>query len=145
MATTEHVLQTLSAVERHLQALTAASRPDQIVRAASNYLESWSMERIVNLQKIDGGWGTFDTLGRPEPLCDVEHIARISNALSKHCVALKDAGIQPTVELLELGLYFSVAAQMAEAFVASRSRSRSRTASRDGYRNWSFDADAKAA
>jgi len=144
MATAEYVLQTLSAVEQHMKLLTAASRADEIVRAASDYLESWSRERIENLQKMDGGWGTFDALGRPEPICDVGHIARISKVLSNQCAALKDVGIQPTLELLELDLYFAVAKQMAEPFIASRARLKTDTSPRTVYRHWS-DNDAKAA
>jgi hypothetical protein len=144
MATAEYVLQTLSAVEQHIKLLTATSRPDQIVRAASDYLDSWSRERIENLQKSDGGWGTFDAQGRPETICDVGHIARISNVLSNQCAALKDAGIQPTIELLELDLYFTVAKQIAEAFMASRGRLKAATPPRTGYRHWS-DNDAMAA
>ena len=144
MATTEYVLQTLSVVEQHMKPLTVASRADEIVRAVSDYLASWSMERIENLQKIDGGWGTFDTQGRPEPICDVGHVARISIALSNQCAALKDAGIQPTPELLELDLYFAVAKQIAETFMASRARLRTLTSPMNGYRHWP-DNDARAA
>jgi hypothetical protein len=144
MATAEYVLQTLSAVEHHLMVLTAASRPDEIVRAASDYLASWSRDRIENLQKVDGGWGTFDTQGRPDPICDLAHIARISNVLGNQCAALKDAGIQPTLELLELDLYFAVGKQMAEAFMASNARLRTGTSPKTGYRRLS-DNDAKAA
>lgn len=144
MATAEHVLHTLSAVEQHMRLLTAASRADEIVRAANDYLASWSAERIENLQKVDGGWGTFDAQGRPEPIDDVGYIARISNVLSNQCVALKDAGIQPTLELLELDLYFAVARQMAETFMDSRARLRTGASPRTGYRRWS-DNDAKAA
>lgn len=144
MATDEYVLRSLSAVEHHIKLLTAAARADDIVRAASDYLASWSSERIELLQKIDGGWGTFDLQGRPISIYDVGHVARISNVLSNHCIALKDAGIEPTPEILDLDLYFAVAKQMAESFIASRTRVRTGTARSTGYRHWS-DNDAKAA
>jgi hypothetical protein len=144
MATAEYVLQTLSAVEHHLTVLTAASGADEIVCAASAYLASWSRDRIEDLQKVDGGWGTFDMQGRPEPLCDLGNISRISNALTTQCAALKDAGIQPTPELLELDLYFAVAKQMAEACTASNVLLKARSSPRTGYRHWS-DNDAMAA
>jgi hypothetical protein len=144
VATAEYILQTLCAVEHHVKVLTAATRADEIVRATNDYLASWSRERIENLQKIDGGWGTFDALGRPDPICDVGHIARISNVLSNQCAALKDAGIQPTLELLELDLYFAVGKQMAEVFMASQARLRTGASAKTGYRHWS-DNDAKAA
>jgi len=144
MSTTEYVLQTLSAVEHHIGRLTAAGRADELVRAASDYLASWSRERIDALQKIDGGWGAFDSQGRPEPICDVGHVARISNDIGNHCRALKEAGIEPTPEILELDLYFAVAQQMAESLIASRDRVRTGTSRSTGYRHWS-DNDAKAA
>jgi hypothetical protein len=144
MATDEHVLRSLSAVEHRIELLTAAARADDIVRAASDYLASWSSERIALLQKIDGGWGTFDSQGQPISIHDVEHVARISTLLSNHCIALKDAGIEPTPEILELDLYFAVAKQMAESFIASRARVRTGTSRSTGYRHWS-DNDAKAA
>lgn len=144
MATTEYVLQTLTDVEHHVKLLTAATRADEIGRALSGYLATWSKERIENLQKIDGGWGTFDSQGRPEPIYDLGHIARISNVLSNHCLALKDAGIEPTPELLELDLYFALAKQMADNFVASRARFRAGTSRSTDYRHWS-DNDPVAA
>lgn len=144
LATTEHVLQTLSTVDKHLTLLTAASRADEIVRVVGDYLASWSPARVENLQKSDGGWGAFDLQGRPEPICDMENITRISNVLSSQCRALKDAGIEPTLELLELDLYFAVAKQMAEPFLASRARLRTRTFPRTGFHRWS-DGGAKAA
>jgi hypothetical protein len=123
MVTTEYVLQTLTDVERQLKLLTAATRADEIIGAASNYLLSWPKERIENLQRIDGGWGTFDYQQRPEPIHGVADIARISNSLSRHCRALKDAGIELTPELLELELYFVLAKQVAEKFISGRPHS----------------------
>jgi hypothetical protein len=144
MATAEKVLQTLSAVEHHLARLTAAAGADEIVLAARDYLASWPRERIEELQKVDGGWGTFDSQGRPESICDLGHIARISNVLSNHCVALKDAGIEPTLEMLELDLYFAVAKQMADNVVACRARFRTGTSRSTGYRHWCDNAPRAA-
>ena len=144
MATAEYVLQTLNEVEHHLRLLTAATGADEVVSAARSYLATWSKDRIENLQKIDGGWGTFDSQQRPEPIHDVGNIARISNVLSDHCRALKDAGIEPTPEFLELDLYFALAKQIAENFIASRSHFRAGTSRSTGYRHWS-DNDPLAA
>ena len=144
MATAEYVLQTLSVVEQHIKLLTAASRPDEIVRAASGYLESWSRERIENLQKSDGGWGTFDSQQRPKPIRGVADFARISDALSNHCRALRNAGIELTAEILELDLYFALAKQVGEDFITFKPCSNTVTSRSPGYRRWS-DKDAKAA
>ena len=120
MAIAEYVLQTLTDIERQLKRLMAATRADEIVSAASSYLASWPKNRIENLQKIDGGWGTFDYRQRPERIHGVAGIVRISDALSSHCLALKDAGIDPTPELLELDLYFVLAKQVADNFISGR-------------------------
>ncbi len=144
METAEHLLRTLTGVEHHVRLLTAATRADEIVSAATNYLASWSRERIENLQKIDGGWGTFDQQQRPEPIHGIADIARISTALNRHCLALKDAGIAATPELLELDLYFALAKQVVEAFMAARSNNREAGPHGQAYRHWS-DRDAMAA
>lgn len=120
MAPAEYVLQTLTDIERQLKLLTAATRADEIVSAASSYLASWPKNRVENLQKIDGGWGTFDYHQRPERIHGLADIVRISAALSSHCLALKDAGIEPTPELLELDLYFALAKQAAGDFISGR-------------------------
>jgi hypothetical protein len=120
MATTENVLANLSCVEPHLRALATAIRAQEIVGAVGGYLASWTPERIENLQKVDGGWGTFDNQQRPEAINGVADIVRISNVLARQCLALRDAGIEPTPELLELNLYFAFAKDAAETFLSSR-------------------------
>ncbi len=144
MATAEYVLQTLSDVEHHVKLLTEATRPDELLDAANGYLTSWTKDRVENLQKIDGGWGTFDYQQRPMPIHGVAHISGISDVLSSHCRALKDAGIEPTPEFLELDLYFALAKQVAENFTTLRPRSKTATSRNTDYRHWS-DQDAVAA
>ena len=144
MTTVEYVLETLTDVELHVKLLTAATRADEVVGAARGYLASWPKVRIENLQKIDGGWGTFDYHQRPEPIHGVADIVRKSDALSRHCLALKDAGIDPAPELLELDLYFTLAKQVAENFIPIRPRPLTATPRGLGYRHWA-DRDAAAA
>ncbi len=117
MATADDILETHNHVKRHAGLLIAATRIDEIIGAANDYLASWPRDRIENLQKIDGGWGTFDSRGRPQQINAAAHIARISDVLSRHCFALKDAGIDPTPELLELCLYFALAKRVAENLI----------------------------
>src|SRR5271156_1305009 len=73
MATAEYVLQTLTDVEQHIEMLITVTNPGEIVRAANHYLATWSKDRIENLQKIDGGWGPFDSQKRPESIHGVGH------------------------------------------------------------------------
>lgn len=137
MATTEYVLESLSEVESHLRLLSMSDGAGEIVSAVGNYLDSWRKERIENLQKIDGGWGPFDIHQRSEPLHGVADVARISGNLSKHCRALKDTGLEPTPELLELDLYFALAMQYADKFVAPRQQRYIAARPVSGYRHWS--------
>ena len=122
MATVEYVLETLIDAERHLKLLTGATRVDEVIGAANSYLAGWSKDRIKNLQKIDGGWGPFDYQERPEPILRAGDFARISDELSRHCLALKEGGIEPTPDLLELDLFFALAKQAAEIFLPGTPR-----------------------
>ena len=144
MGIAEYVVETLTDVERHLKLLTAAARPEELVGAASNYLASWARSRIANLQKIDGGWGPFDRRQRPESIRGVADIILKSNALRSHCLALKNAGIDPTPELLELDLYFSIAKRAAEDLITAKPHHFPASPRSLGYRHWS-DRDSLAA
>ena len=138
MATVEYVLDTLIGAERHLKLLTGATRVDELIGAANSYLAGWSKDRIKNLQKIDGGWGPFDCQERPEPIHRVGDFARISDELSRHRLALKEGGIEPTPDLLELDLFFALAKQAAETFLPVTPRRYTSTSpSRSLYRHWS--------
>jgi hypothetical protein len=136
MATTEYVLESLADIENHVRALSAADGSGEMIDAVTRYLESWSIDRIESLQKIDGGWGTFDDQQRPEPIHSLADISRISEALGNHCRALKEARLEPTPELLELDLYFVLARQTAEKFILGRLRSHSSPDSVPEDRRW---------
>ena len=144
MTTARKVLEALADVEHHLSRLSAATRADEIVGAANAYLFGWSQDRIHSLQKIDGGWGPFDSRQRPELIRDVADIVRISNVLGKHRAALKDAGIEPVPEFLELELYFALARQVAESLLNFGRLSNMPTSRRTGLRQ-SSGGDALAA
>ena len=143
MAPAEDVLEPLIDVECHVKRLTVATRADEVIGAASSYLARWSKDRIENLRKIDGGWGPFDYQGRPEPIRGVADFARISDALSRHCLALKEGGIALTPELLELDLFFALAKQSAKSFLSVTPRPYTSTSRSSSYRHWS-DGNASA-
>jgi hypothetical protein len=124
MATADYNLESLARVKRQVGLLIAATGIEEIIGAARAYLASWPKDRIEKLQKIDGGWGTFDYQGRPIQIHGMAYIAQISDVLGRHCLALKDAGIDPTPELLELDLYFALAKQIAENLISVRSSAR---------------------
>lgn len=136
MATTEYVLESLADVENHVRVSSAASASGELIDAVNRYLESWPKDRIESLQKIDGGWGTFDDQQRPEPIHSLADISRIAEALGNHCRALKEAQLEPTPELLELDLYFALARQSAEKFVFGGPKTYSALDSAGGDRRW---------
>ena len=138
MATVDYVLDTYIDVEHHLKLLTGATRVNEVIGLATSYLAGWSEDRITNLRKIDGGWGPFNYQGRPEPIRGVADFARISGALSRHCLALEEGGINPTPELLELELFFAIAKLSAETFLPTPPPPHASTSRSPGvYRHWS--------
>jgi hypothetical protein len=144
MAAAERVLVSLTDVARHVKLLTAAAGIAEIVGATRGYLASWPKVRIENLQKIDGGWGTFDSRLRPEPIRGVADIGRKADALSRHCSELKAAGIDATPELLELELYFVLAKQRLENVTSAGWRSHAAVPRGREHHAWS-DEEAAAA
>jgi hypothetical protein len=123
MASAEFTLDSFEDLERQLVLLSTAREVEEFVAAVNAYLAGWSTERIENLQKIDGGWGAFDSAKRPKPIHDLAGIVYISDALNNHFDALKEAGLEAGPELLELTLYFLLAKHVAETapFASARS------------------------
>jgi hypothetical protein len=145
METTEHVLESLADIEAHARVLSAASGSREMIDAVTRYLESWPRDRIESLQKIDGGWGTFDDQQRPEPINSLADISRISATLGNHCRALKEARIELTPELLELDLFFALARQAAEKFAFGRVKSQPAPDSSPRDRRWTGQTRLKGA
>lgn len=144
MTAPEKALEALVGIEHHLRLLALASSVGDVIGTTSAYLGSWTKDRVLNLQKIDGGWGPFDFQGHAEPIHGAADIVRISNNLSRHCVALKLGGIEPTPEILELDLFLAISKQSAEMHVSTRSRLEGATPRASGYSHWS-DRQATAA
>lgn len=83
----------------------------EIVRA---YLASWSPERIARVQRIDAGWAPFDPRQRPVPVDGALDVRCIRDAIHCHCMALTEAGVDLTLELLELDGFFFAACEAVE-------------------------------
>ncbi|MGQ0511696.1 MAG: hypothetical protein ACT4P9_13925 [Betaproteobacteria bacterium] len=83
-----------------------------ILEAVQAYLGSWSTERIVNLQKMDGGWAPFDTNQRPLRVGSLARVHAIRDAIHRHCIALRTAGFPLTAELVELDEFFHRACEL---------------------------------
>ena len=85
-----------------------------LFRSVSEYLAAWSKERILNLQKIDAGWAPFDDRQQPVPVHGAADVLQICHSVRSQCIALKESGIVPAPELLELDLFFFFARQIVE-------------------------------
>ena len=137
MATAEYVLGSRTDMDRYVRLMTAANGAKGIVNVVSGYLAGWSTDRIENLQRVDGGWGPFDDCQQPVQLSTVADVSRICDSVRGQCVALKEAGIAPTPEFLELDLFLFFARQVIEDHVPARSRSYTAPANDGGYKHWS--------
>lgn len=140
MATTEHVLDSLSEMDRCVRLMAAATGSAGIVDAVSEYLAGWSKERILSVQKVDAGWAPFDERQQPVPVCGVVDVLQICDSVRSQCIALKESGMALTPELLELDLFLFFARQVVEDHEPASSRAHAAvpSSSRDsGYRHWS--------
>ena len=135
MATTEYVLNSLTDMDRYVRLMAAAPGAEGIVNAVSGYLAGWSKDRIRNLQKVDGGWGPFDERLQPAPIHGLADVPRICDSVRKQCLALKEAGIAPTPELLELDLFLFFARQVVEDRGPVKSRASPAVEPDVGYRH----------
>lgn len=122
MAIGKKILNVFPGMNRYVGLMHAAPGADAFVNAVSEYLASWPRQKIENLQRVDGGWGPFDENGRPTRLRTLADVVWIGDTVRRHFVALKEAGIAPNPELVELEQCLSVARQLAEDRLAGRSR-----------------------
>lgn len=123
MATTEYVLHSLTEMDRFVRLMAAATGTAGIVDAVSEYLAGWSKERILNLQKTDAGWAPFDDRQQPVPVYGVADVLQICHSVRSQCIALKESGIEPAPELLELDLFLFFARQIMDDRDPASSRS----------------------
>jgi hypothetical protein len=91
-----------------------ANRASAIIEAVQSYLASWSKDRIANVQKIDAGWAPFDVRQRPLHVTGELDVRCIRDAIHCHCMALREAGVALTPDLVELDEVFFVASEMFE-------------------------------
>jgi len=101
-------------INRYLGVMRTASNPEGFVNAVSEYLASWPKQKIKRLQRDDGGWGPFDVYGRSTQLRTVADVTRVGDAVRGQLVALKEIGVEPYPELVELDLFFFIAKQVAQ-------------------------------
>ncbi|MBI3372007.1 MAG: hypothetical protein HY017_09665 [Betaproteobacteria bacterium] len=119
MAMAGYVLDAPSGTDYYLGLMAEANAISAIVDAVQEYLASWSNERIGRVQKVDAGWAPFDTSQRPLRVNGAMHARCIRDAIHCHCMALNEAGLALTPELVELDEFFFVASEMIESFGAT--------------------------
>lgn len=132
MATAEYVLGSLSDMDRYVRMMSAATGVDAIVNAVNDYLSGWSKMRIENLQRVDGGWGPFDDRQQQTALSTLADVSRLCDSVRRQYVALREVGIEPTPELLELDLFLFFARQIIEDRVPVKSQTQAGALSRGG-------------
>lgn len=116
MASAERVLDTPSNMASYLWLMAKANGSSAIVEAAQEYLASWSKERIVSIQKVDAGWAPFDMHQRPQQINSALDLRCVRDAIHSHCIALREARMALTPELVELDEFFFTATDMIENF-----------------------------
>jgi len=122
MATTETVLHSLAEMDRYVRQMAAATGTAGVVDAVGEYLAGWSKERVLSTQKTDAGWAPFDDRQQPMPVCAAADVLRIGRSVRYQCIALKESGIDPSPELLELDLFLFLARQIMENLDPASSR-----------------------
>ncbi len=101
---------------RYLRLIALAEAPAAVLRAVQGYLNAWPKERVHSLQAVDGGWAPFDWNQRPRQVNGVRDLRRIGDAVHRHSTFLREAGMTPTLELVELDEFLLVAVEKAENF-----------------------------
>lgn len=98
-----------------LELIAAAEGQSAVLSAIQSYLNAWPTENIASLQRVDGGWAPFDSGQRPLQVDTLEDLIRFREAVRRQCVALKQANLQLTPEIVELDEMLSIASQFAQA------------------------------
>ena len=112
----------------HLELIAAAEVPAEVLRAIQGYLNAWPKDRVKSLQRVDGGWAPFDEDQMPSEVDGVQDLRRIRDGVHLQCVALKQARVQLTPELIELDEVLFIASQLAESMKAPEFKARPRAA-----------------
>lgn len=98
-----------------LELIAAAEAPAAVLSAVQEYLNAWPMERIANLQRVDGGWAPFDHDQTPSQVENVADLKRFRYAVRSQRVALQQARLQLTPEIMELDAILFIALQLTES------------------------------
>lgn len=106
MATAEYIPESLEEMDRFLLLMGRASRTAELIDTLRAYLSGWSAARVARVQRIDAGWAPFDDSQRPIPILGRLDVRQIHDALHDQVESLRESGVPPTPEILELELVF---------------------------------------
>lgn len=138
MAMAGYVLDMPTKMDYYLGLMAKAKGTSAIIEAVQRYLASWSKERIANVQKVDAGWAPFDVNQRPLKVNGALDVRCIRDAIHCHCMALREAGVALTLELVELDEFFFVVSEMIEnhSRIPLQERTPETPSHRDVFANW---------
>lgn len=106
---------TAEPVFHFLERVAIAEEPFTVLKITRDYLRAWPKERVANLQRIDGGWAPFDRDQNPLPVNTLGHLDRFQEAVHRQCLALSQANLQLTPEIIELDEMLTIAKRFAKA------------------------------
>jgi hypothetical protein len=138
MGSTGYVFNAPAPMGYYLGAMSEAKEISEVLEAVQEYLASWSMERIAGLQKIDAGWAPFDSYQKPLSLNDPLAVRCFRDAIHNQCVALRDAGVALTPDLVEIDEFFYAASEFVENVgqVGTKDRRLPTSSRNDAYANY---------
>ena len=138
MAMVGYVLDMPTKMDYYLGLMATAQGPSEIIEAVRRYLASWTQERIAKVQKIDAGWAPFDVSQRPMQIDGALDVRCFRDAIHCHCMALREARVALTPELVELDEFFFAASEIVEDLgrVPSQARTPATPSHRDVFANW---------
>lgn len=115
MSRAQHAIATPARTDRFVCLVAGARNVHEVIGAVRAYLESWPVEKVARVQKVDAGWAPFDENQRPTPPLRTADLREISDTVHDQCSALRGAGLALAPELLELDLFlFFACAKLAE-------------------------------
>lgn len=102
-------------VMHFLKRVAAADESSAVLQVVQDYLLAWPKERVGSLQRVDGGCCPFDTDRNPILVDTLEHLRIVQNAVHGQCLALGQANLRLTPELVELNEMLTIAIRFADA------------------------------
>jgi len=114
MGRAEHGRESLSEMDWFVVLMARARKVSQLIAAVRAYLASWPPARVARVQMIDAGWAPFDEQQQPVAVIGPQDVRQIYDAVHDQIVSLKESGVAPTPEFLELELVFFLAQRLLQ-------------------------------